>query len=609
MTVGTLVQDPAVTRVLFVRRLLLLALFMLLGFALLGWRLYQLQIVQHQRFVTASVRNRIAVQPLAPVRGLIYDRNGVVLAENLPTVSLQIVPEQVPDLEETLGRLGRLLTLDDQDLRRFRQRVRRKRSFEPVVLREQLSDRELAVFAARQHLFPGVGLQGDLRRHYPFAELTAHAVGYVGRITGGDLQRLEQRRYAGGRYTGKAGLERAYEDILYGRAGYREVEVDAHGRVLKTEQYSPPQAGGALHLTLDITLQRVAYEALGEHRGAVVAIDPRDGGVLALVSKPGFDSNLFVAGLSQARYQSLLHGAGRPLFNRALGGQYPPGSTIKPFVALAGLELGTTDRQHRVFCSGAFQLPGQQHKYRCWKRHGHGYMNLHDAIVHSCDIYFYDLALRMGIDPMHDFLAGFGFGEATGIDSGSDAAGLLPSSVWKRNVKGVAWYPGETLIAGIGQGFDLSTPLQLAVATATLANRGVARVPHLAAGPSPATVAVEATAGNWQQVIDAMHDVVQKAGGTAWRSGRGAGYRFAGKTGTAQVYGLAQDDQAQDEPAEVARKLRDHALFIAFAPLENPTIAVAVVVENGGSGSAAAAPVARQILDAWLVHDTSQEAS
>ncbi len=577
-------------------------------------RLVVLQVLNFEHYSDLSRGNRIRIEPIPPIRGLIFDRNGVVLAENRPAYQLEMVLEQVPDLEQTLERLVALELVRETELPAIRQRLQRTRKFSAVPLRFRLSDEEVARFAVQRQHFPGVDIRARLARHYPMSAHAVHAIGYVGAISDSDLQRLDPTAYAGSSHVGKVGIERAYEDLLHGQVGYRQVLVNAQGRALQVVENNPPVPGMDLHLTLDSRLQSAAFQALGERRGAVVAIDPRDGGVLAFVSTPGFDPDRFGAGLSRDEFRNLSENPDKPLFNRALRGHYPPGSTIKPLLALAGLHHRATTPAHSSFCPGFFQLPGREHKYRDWKREGHGSVNLFDAIAQSCDVYYYELALELGIDRMHTYLQTFGLGETTGIDILGEKSGLLPSREWKRGAfsrpADQAWFPGETVIAGIGQGFMLATPLQLAHVTSTLASRGERIKPHiLAATMDPATGLRAARAptklspagsnetGYWNLVLAAMEEVVHGERGTA-RAIAPADYKIAGKTGTAQVFAIAQEEEYDAET--VAERLRDHALFVAFAPAAEPRIALAVVVENGGSGSSAAAPVAKAVLDVFM---------
>lgn len=608
-------DDPLAVRRLFFVRLLWAAAVVLLVFGGLTWRLVVLQVVQHDHFDTLSEDNRIRLRPIPPRRGLIYDRNGVLLAENLPSYRLDLIPEEIDDLPATLAALGELIALDEQDIARFEKARRQHRQFDPVPLRYQLTPEELARFAVEQAHLPGVEIAATLTRWYPYGPAAAHVIGYVSAIDTDDLQRLDKRDYAGTRQIGKAGVERWYEDLLHGAPGHEQQEVNVQGRALRTLAETPQTPGQDLYLGLDIDLQLAAAQALGERRGAVVAIEPGTGEVLALVSNPAYDNNLFIDGIDSKTYRALNADPGRPLFNRALFGQYPPGSTIKPFLGLADVDIGRPLGNSGVYCNGGFKLPGTKRIYRDWKRTGHGRTDLTKAIEQSCDVYFYQLSLSLGVDRIHDYLTRFGFGQKTGIDLPGERAGLVPSKAWKRATRNESWYIGETLITSIGQGFNLATPLQLADATATLAARGVAATPRVARGAiapldghytalAPALeppVTLHETSG-WDIVHQAMHDVLFSPRGTARASAAGAAYEYAGKTGTAQVFGLGQDEEYDAET--IAEHLRDHALFIAFAPLESPTIALAVVVEHGGSGSGTAAPIARQVLDAYLDRPT-----
>jgi penicillin-binding protein 2 len=487
-----------------------------------------------------------------------------------------------------------------------------------VALRYRLSEEEVARFAVRRQQFPGVEIQARLIRHYPYGSVAVHALGYVGSVSQADLQRLEPGNYAGTTHTGKIGVEFAQEDALHGGVGYRQVLVNAQGRILQELERDSPTPGADVYLTLDLELQLAAEAALGGRRGSIVALDPRNGHVLALVSQPGYDPNSFSAGISTREYRALQEDPDIPLFNRALRGLYPPGSTIKPAIGLAGLHYGAIAPWQRVYCLGYYTLPGSSHRFRDWKREGHGPMNLNDAIAQSCDVYFYELALKLGIDNIHAFLAGFGLGHRTEIDVPAEKAGTLPSREWKRanfrRREDQVWFPGETLITGIGQGYLQTTPLQLAQMTATLATRGRAFRPTLVAAVrysadgemiefgTEALPPVEVSdPAQWDATVRGMVEVMYGPQGTARASAAGAPYRIAGKTGTAQVVNIAQDEEYDAE--ELDERLRDHALFIAFAPVEDPLIAVAVVVENGGSGSTAAAPVARAVLDDYLLRE------
>jgi len=596
---------------LFVQRSVQALVFAALLFAALFGRLVYLQVVAHEHYTTLSDDNRIKILPLPPNRGLIFDRNGIILADNLPSYRLEITPEQVHDMQATLDGLAKLVNIRDVDRVRFNKLRTRTPAFKPVPLRFHLSDAEVARFAVDRYRYPGVDIVAGLSRHYPHGPLAVHALGYVGRIDERDLQRIDTSNYSGTTHIGKVGIEKTYETILHGTVGYRQVETNAEGRVLRTLERTSPVPGENLYLTLDAELQNVAEQAFGDHTGAAIAIEPDNGGLLAFVSKPTYDPNLFVNGIDSKTYKALRDNKKQPLFNRALRGQYPPGSTLKPFVGLGGLELGITSEHAHTFCPGYFRLPGKERKYRDWKHSGHGRVDLPKAITQSCDVYFYDLALSMGIDRLHDFLAPFGFGTRSGIDISGELPGLLPSRQWKRRARKQPWFPGETLITGIGQGFMLVTPIQLASATATLSKYGRRMEPHIVAStqkyddPELSPVANDPVLNvpiedrrHWDVVIDAMRAVVQSRHGTAHRMGRGEKYDIAGKTGTAQVFGLKKEEKYNAR--KLAKKLHDHALFIAFAPAHAPKIAVAVIVENGGGGSTVAAPIARTIIDAYL---------
>jgi penicillin-binding protein 2 len=579
-------------------------------------RLVDLQILQFEHYVDLSQGNRVRIEPLPPTRGLIFDRNGAVLAENLPSYQLEMIPEQVPDVATALDELLELGLIREDDLERIEQDIARQPRFRPTALSYRLSEEAVARFAVHRQRFQGVDIQARLIRHYPHGPVAVHALGYVGSISQRDLEVLNGENYAGTTHVGKIGVEKAREDALHGSVGYRQVLVNAQGRGLEELERDQPQPGEDAILALDLSLQMDAEAALGGRRGSIVAIDPANGHVLALVSQPGYDPNLFSVGISTKDYRRLQEDPDIPLFNRALRGLYPPGSTIKPMIGLAGLQYGTTEPWERTFCLGHFSLPGSSHRFRDWKKTGHGHVNLKEAVAQSCDVYFYELALKLGIDNLHDFLAGFGLGARTGIDVPSEKGGTLPSREWKRSRfsrrEDQVWYPGETLITGIGQGYLQTTPLQLAHATAIVAARGQRFRPMLIAGirdtvtgedvifEPEALPPVRLIDENlWQEAIDTMVAVVHGPTGTARRIGEDAPYQIAGKTGTAQVISIAQDAEYDEE--ELEERQKDHALFVAFAPAEAPQIAVAVIVENGGSGSGVAAPIARAVLDSYLL--------
>jgi penicillin-binding protein 2 len=597
------------------RRVVLASVFVAaLAMALVG-RMYFLQVTQYEHHSTLSENNRVHIQPVPPSRGRIYDRNGIVLAENRPSFSLSITRERVPDLDATFVLLGSLLQLTDEDMERAERKLNQaRRPFEAVPVMFGLTEEQIAQIAINQFRLPGVEVQTSFVRHYPLAEHFAHAVGYVGRINEKEMTTIDQVAYAGTHYIGKTGVERFYEDTLHGTVGYEEVETNARGRVLRVLKRTDPLPGKDITLHLDSRLQAVAEEALGHRRGAVIAIEPETGGVLAFVSQPGFDPNLFVTGISHADYGALRDSLDQPLFNRVLRGLYPPGSTIKQIVALAGLDSGVTTRESRVYDPGFYQLPNHSHKYRNWNRSGDGWVSMAYAIARSNDTYFYDLANKLGIDRLHDYMTRFGLGTRVSHDMYEESAGLMPSRDWKREARRQPWYPGETLITGIGQGYMLTTPLQLAQSVALMANRGVWRRPRLLMHAEGVPPLVEDTPADielknpddWDFIIDALQDVMHAPHGTSRSAAVDAPYRMAGKTGTAQVVAIAQGERYDSEALQ--ERHRDHALFVGFAPAEAPKIAVAVMVENGESGGRVAAPVARKLFDAWLVPDPEPNA-
>ena len=608
---------------IFAIRSLIACLFIFgLTFVLL-FRLYHLQIVNYRHFQTLSDKNRMQLQSIAPNRGLIYDRNGVLLADNQPVFSVTLVPEYVDDIDATITQVGQLLEITDNQIERFKKRLQlSRRPYQPVALKTKLTDEEIATIEVRRHELHGVEIQAELARYYPLGGSTAHSLGYVGRISEKDLTRVDEQNYSATNYIGKLGLEHFYEDELHGTVGFQTVETNASNRVLRVLDKTNPIPGYNLTLHLDAQLQMKAEQILGDRRGAIVAIEPATGGLLAVVSTPTFDPNAFVTGIDYESYGELRDSLDLPLFNRALRGQYPPGSTIKPIVALAGLESNTTTTTYTIWDRGWYRLQNDTRLYRDWKREGHGRVDLADAVIQSCDTYFYELGFKMGVDTMSRYLSYFGFGENTAFDIEEARPGILPSREWKRAVQGRAWYPGDSLNMSIGQGYFLSTPLQLATATAVLANRGEWITPRfikemraadgqLLPIPDKRDVSVEEIPDlnpeNMAYVLDSMLQVMHGERGTARSSGRNAPYKMAGKTGTAQVVAIKQGEKYDAEALD--ERHRDHALFVGFAPFENPEIAVAVIVENGGGGSSTAAPVARELFDAWVLRPDKTVAS
>ena len=575
---------------------------------LLVVRLIWLQLIETERFQTASEANRLQTLPVSPARGLIVDRNGMILAENRPNLQLLLVPEEVDDIDVMVSEVRSRIEFTDGDAERFAKNLKsRRRPRDPVVVKDDLSESEAALIAVDLFQFPGLQIEARPTRFYPYGGLTAHSLGYVGRLSLSELQAIEESRYAGTETIGKSGVEKAYEDALLGQVGVERVETSARGQIMRSVDRDDPVPGADIPLHLDIGLTAKLYEALGDRRGAIVAMDPQTGGILGLASAPTYDANAFIGGISQAEYAALQVNQDTPLFNRALRGQYPPGSTIKPMLGLVGLHYGAVTWEKEISDRGFFQLSGDDHKYRDWKRWGHGRVNIEKAVIESCDTYFYEMAVRLGIDQMSEGMRWFGFGRRQGRDIQGDLPGVLPSREWKRQARNQSWYLGETVISGIGQGFWVTTPLQLAAATTAMARRGNFIEPHFsvledvdAGAPVPLGDSMD-----WERMIDAMEDVLHGERGTARGAARGLNYRIAGKTGTVQVVGIAQEEEYKED--EIEERLRDHALFVGFAPADSPSIVLALVIENGGSGGTSAAPVARQIFDYWVLERNEGE--
>ncbi len=619
------IKDHHYEQRLFERRALAAATIMVIGILAIIGRLVWLQVVKYDYYLQEAQGNRIKIEPIPPNRGLILDRNGYPLATNAPSYQLELTREQVADLDETLARLADLGMFAKEDIETIKQDIRGRRSFESVPIKLQLTEEELARFAARRHEFPGVEIVPRLTRFYPLGPSSVHAIGYVGAISEDDKKVLKMENYAGTTLTGKTGVERAYESELHGSAGFQQLLVNAQGRrvdrVGRTAAdlvRKEPIAGNDLFLTIDQRVQQIAEASLRGYRASAIAIDPSNGDVIAFVSTPAFDPNLFARGLTRAQYLALTEDPNRPMYDRALRGLYPPGSTIKPLMGLAALEYGIVVPESTRFCRGSYRMPGVSRPWRDWRPAGHGTVDLRRAIATSCDVYFYDVAHLMGIDRIHDYLEQFGLGAPTGIDIPGERGGILPSTAWKRSAfrrkEAQTWFPGETVSVGIGQGYMSTTPLQLAHFTATLAARGERFSPRLVRAirnvttgevrelpPQALPPAKTADPNSWQVVIDGMVDVAHASHGTAAYYLRGMKYQMAGKSGTAQVFTVAANERMR-KANELAEHLRDHALFVAFAPVEAPTIAVAVIIENApGGGSGFAGPIARRILDAYLL--------
>ncbi|MDE1165402.1 MAG: penicillin-binding protein 2 [Pseudomonas sp.] len=601
-------KDHEIEKRLVNRRLIACAVFVLaLSFALVG-RLYFLQVIEFAYHSTISENNRVHVLPIAPERGLIYDRNGVLLATNRPSFNMTLTRERAGDYNKVLDEVTQVLGLSEDDRKQFDKDLKRVRHpFEPVTLMYELSEEQIAKIAVNQYLLPGIDVEAQFVREYPQGEHFAHSVGFVGRINEKESKQLDNTEYRGTQSIGKTGIERFYENELHGHVGYEEVETNAQGRVMRVLNHTDPVPGKNIVLSLDIKLQEAAEHALGDRRGSVVCIDPDTGEVLAMVSKPSFDPNLFVTGISFKQYAALRDSIDRPLFNRTLRGLYAPGSTIKPEVAIAGLDSGVTTPQARVFDPGYYQLPNYDHKYRNWNRSGDGWVDMDAAIMRSNDVYFYDLAHKLGIDRLHDYMTKFGLGQKVSLDMFEEAPGLMPSQQWKRATRRQAWFPGETLILGIGQGYMQVTPLQLAQATSLIAAKGVWHRPHLAetvggvapVDENPMPNIVLRDPRYWDQVNHGMQLVMHDPRGIARAAAQGAQYRIAGKSGTAQVVAIKQGERYNR--LKTLERNRDNALFVGFAPADHPKIVVAVMIENGEAGGRVAGPVVREIMDAWLL--------
>lgn len=616
------IKDHQGEQRMFTQRAFVAAGIISIGILALIVRLIWLQVVRYEYFSEQALGNRVRIEPLPPGRGLILDRNGIPLALNEPSYQLEIIREQVTDLDATLAGLAALNLLDRDNITTLKRDILHRRSFEGVPVKLSLNEEELARFAVRQQDFPGVEIKPRLSRKYPLSASGVHALGYVGIISEADQKKLDNNEYAGTTLVGKAGVEKSYELELHGKSGYQQILVNAQGRRVETlgrKSYQlerkEPTAGNDLFLTIDQHLQQAAEEMLRGERAAAVAIDPNNGDVLALVSTPGFDPNLFGRGLSRTQYLSLYENPEQPMYDRALKGVYPSGSTIKPFMAMAGLYYNVIAPNDSKFCSGSFRLPGVNRPWLDWEKKGHGSVDMVKAIKTSCDVYFYGLANTLGVDRIHDYLASYSFGAPTGIDIEGEKKATLPSTAWRRQAfKDKAmqtWYPGDTINVGIGQGFLTVTPMQLAHATAAIAMHGKRFQPRLVhavrdsvtgvtreVAPIPLEDAKSSHPNDWTTVITGMQEVV-KPGGTAVVAFAGAPYTVAAKTGTAQAFSLAKGQKYN--AAQLTKRLQDHALFIAFAPVEQPKIAIAVIVENGGHGGSAAAPIARRLFDFMLL--------
>jgi penicillin-binding protein 2 len=604
-------QSPEKTQ--FFRLNMMLGFLIICAFILV-FRLAYLQISQYKRFQTLSLKNQMSIIPIEPTRGIIVDRNGVLLAENVAVYALEITPERVKNLKLTLSQLQEMIpSISEDDIEQFYRLKKQNRAFTPLPLKIKLSEEEVARFAVNQYRFPGVNISAQLMRHYPLGEISAHIIGHVGRINMQELQQLDSANYRATNFVGKSGIERYYEDSLHGQVGYKEVETDVSGRVLRTLSKENPKSGKKLVLSIDARIQTAAHEAMKQHRGAVVMVDVNNGEILAMVSAPSFDPNLFVSGISSQDYKKLIYAKSKPMYNRAILGLYAPASTLKPFIALAGLENNAIKPSTSIYDPGSFKLANSSHIYRDWKKYGHGMVNLKRAITISCDTYFYRLGNVLGISMIEDMLTKFGYGQSTQVDMPGEASGVVPSAAWKKQKKGLAWYPGDTLITAIGQGFMLATPLQLAQATAAIGMHGKRFRPHFLKevidgdnNKYQKKQRIEeypvhlSNNEYWDIMADAMKNVILSREGTGFRFGRTNSYDVAAKTGTAQVYSgkLYEKVKYQDIP----ELLRDNSLFIAYAPIKNPKIAIAVIIEN----DYIAPNIARKVMDAYFERNQAE---
>lgn len=603
-----ILKNPYRDRQSFTRRIIAVIILTIILSLALVIRLAYLQITEHHKYATLSHQNQFAIIPVPPKRGLIYDRNGIIIAKNFPSFSLDIIPEHTKKLDATIANLKNIIVINDDDVKQFKKSLRHHRRFEPVPIKFKLTEQEVAKFYVNRYRLPGVIITARLMRQYPTSVQLAHVLGFVGRINNRDYDHLDKTNYSGTNYIGKTGIEKKYEPILHGQVGYKQIEIDASGRSVRSIKYSPARSGENIYLTLDTKLQEVAVKALRSEHGAVVAIDPKTGEILAMASMPAYDPNQFVTGINHKDFNALQNEEGKPLYNRATIGQYAMASTVKPFIALQGLDLDLITPHFLIHDKGYFKLPTAKHIYHDWNSRGHGDVNVTKAIVISCDTFFYHLAYRLGMSRISDILERFGFGQSTGVDLPGERAGLVPNPHWKHTHLHQPWYTGDTILSGIGQGYMLATPLQLAVATATLANRGTRTTPRLllkrvtADGqtivnrPHVLDPVMLRNNKNWNAIFKAMQKVITAPNGTGGRFGRTPPYTVAGKTGTAQIHIPFRFRSLKDEYRP--KKYRNHSLFIAFAPIINPKIAVAVVTEHNPF----APRIARHVIDYYLLH-------
>ncbi|KID54698.1 penicillin-binding protein 2 [Pseudoalteromonas luteoviolacea] len=606
------IRDHSAEANLFARRAFVGFVFVVILIGVLLNNIYTLQVEKHETYQTRSNDNRIKVIPIAPNRGLIYDRNGVLLAENRPVYNLEVIPEQVDDLDKSLELISEIISITDAQKNTVKKSNRRSRRFKSQVLKARLNEQEVAIFSVNQHRFPGFSVEARLARHYPYGDALTHALGYVSRLNKKELSELESqgqaKNYRATHDFGKLGIEKFYEQRLHGQVGSQRVEVNNRGRIIRSLSIEHPKPGEDLVLTLDIGLQKIAQEVLEGVRGAIVVMDPKDGGILALYSNPSYDPNLFVHGISSKDYRALLN-PDRPLINRATQGRYAPASTVKPHLAILALEEGIVKEDTKIWDPGFFQIPNVEHRWRDWLRWGHGHVDVYEAIEQSCDTYFYETAYKLGITKISNFMSQFGFGDLSGIDIHEETPAIMPTTEWKRQRFKESWWPGDTISVGIGQGYWTATPMQITNAVSILVNKGIHRPPHLVqvakqdndveqmyTEEKPPVVLKNPH--HWKIALDAMHNTVKKARGTAHKAFLGANYDPAGKTGTAQIVSIAQGEEYDAE--SLKEKHRDNGIYVGFAPYNDPRIVVTVIVENQGGGSTIAAPIARKLMDYYF---------
>jgi penicillin-binding protein 2 len=604
------IRNHSAESALFMRRTLVVFIAIIIAISILISNLYYLQISSFKKYQTRSNANRISVQTIPPNRGLIYDRNGIILAENRPVYNLEIIVNKTENLNKNIIELTNLLSLSEHEVKQFYSKNRYARSFRPIVIRQQLTQKEVALFTVNQHKFKGFSIQANLKRFYPFGDSFTHVLGYIAKINSNDLKRIDERgesaRYRATYYIGKLGIEKYYEELLHGKPGQRQVEVDSWGKVIRTLSFTPPTPGRDIKLNIDVRLQLKAQQLLGDNRGSIILMDTRTGGILSLVSSPSYDPNLFVQGISRKEYQQLLQSKDRPLINRATQGRYPPASTIKPQMELLELDSGVITETTTINDPGWWIVPNSKRRFRDWKRWGHGKVDVYHAIEQSCDTFFYQAAYETGIDRINPFMNKFGFGQYSGLDIGEETKAIMPSREWKRARFNEPWYDGDTISVGIGQGYWTVTPIQLTKATAILSRRGDILEPHILKSIfstdgafSPAhesQIPIQLKDEKyWDIALDAMHGVTSKRKGTAYKAFKETTYTVAGKSGTAQVINMKEDEEYDAD--KINERHRDNAMFVAFAPFESPEIVATVVLENAGGGSSNAAPIARALFD------------